>query len=321
MSTADAGILATTFVGDTMLGDAAQSTLDTLGYDRVFEQVRSLVGGDFTIANAEAPITSRPDPFVDQTYSYNMQPASAQAIRGAGIDALSLANNHAMDRGPEGLADTIATAGAAELATVGAGDSACRAELPLLIHSPSGTLAIIALANYQGPDKTAQTLGAGTIGLSRASIERGASLARASGADWIVGFVHWGENYKPTNDAQRTFAEYFAASGYDLVIGTHPHITQEIEFVQGMPVLYSIGNFAFGSAGQYTDGIPGVGLIVQAGFGGDGLRSLRLQCIVTDNEIVQFQPRPCDQTLASTVLGGLNPEVRVVGNAGYLAVP
>jgi hypothetical protein len=88
-----------------------------------------------------------------------------------------------------------------------------------------------------------------------------------------------------------------------------------------MPVAYSIGNFVFGSAGRYSAARPGVGLIVTGEFGGSGLARLRFRCIVTDNELVHFQPRPCDPAETAATLTGLAPGIRVVEDEGVLDLP
>lgn len=318
----DEASLAATFVGDTMLGDAAQPLLDEHGYDWPFERIRGVVETDFLMANAEGPITIRTEPYdADQGWNYNALPVAATALRNFGVDALSLANNHAMDRGPEGLADTAAAAIDAGIETVGSSRSLCEAELPLLVHTPAGTLGIVSLGMPYGRNRTAALAHPGSIAMSPVTIARGAALARAAGADWLVAFVHWGQNYRQVTDQQRASAAQFAAAGYDLVIGAHPHVFQGIEIVSGMPVVYSVGNFVFGAAGRFDAG-TGFGLVVRATFDrSEGLQLLGFRCIVTDNEIVGYQPRLCTTDEAETVLPSLNPNVVVTGDRGILTLP
>ena len=320
--TSESDSFAATFVGDTMLGDAAQPSLDAHGYDWVFARLAGLVDTEFLMANAEGPITTRTDPYdAGQGWNYNALPAAATALRTFGVDAISLANNHAMDRGPEGLVDTIAAASAAGIATVGADQVLCGAELPLLVRTPAGTLGIVALGMPYGRDRIASVTRPGSVAMSQATINRGAVLARAAGADWVVAFVHWGQNYKGVTDDQRASAAQYAAAGYDLVIGAHPHITQPLEIVDGMPVAYSLGNFVFGAAGRFPAD-AGFGLTVRTTFdAAAGLRRIDLRCIATDNDLVAFQPRPCTVEEARQVFLRVNPDMVVTGDRATIELP
>ena len=308
--------LSVLWVGDTMLGDAAQDNLEKLGYRWVFDLVRGQIDADFTVANAEGPITTRSEPWnPSQHWHYNAQPQAARAMADAGIRAVNLANNHGMDRGPQGLADTMANSRAAGIRTFGAGADLEEAEKPLLVRSGVGTIGIVGLGKYYGPTNMAGPAQPGTIALSRASIRRGYDLARKAGADWVVGFVHWGRSYSPVTQEQRDFAREFAQAGYSLVVGTHPHIVQPIEVIDGMPVLYSVGNFVFGAPGRFTPEFPGVGLIVGTEFTAQGLTTLSLRCIATDNKVVAYQARPCGEEQARSVLTSLHPDVVMEGKA------
>ena len=87
----------------------------------------------------------------------------------------------------------------------------------------------------------------GTTTLSPESVVRGRDLARAAGADWVVAVVDWGTNYDTVQPQQRYWAEVLAAAGYDLVVGSGPHIAQPIEMVGSTPVAFSVGNFVYGT--------------------------------------------------------------------------
>ena len=149
----------------------------------------------------------------------------------------------------------------------------------------------------------------GTVPFSEESITRAKKLAEVAGARWTIAYVHWGENYSAVTAKQRRLATYFAEAGYDLVIGHHPHIQQEVELVDGMPVLYSLGNFTFGSKGRFTQEFPGYGLVARTLLEEDGFTGIELTCILTDNDFVRYQPRPCDKERARAVIEGLGPLV------------
>lgn len=299
--------LTVTWVGDTMVGDASEPFARQYGYLRPFEHVSALLDADVVIANHEAPITAIRTPFnPEKLYSYAADPLSAEALRTAGITVLGLANNHVMDMGPAGLTDTLAHAQRAGLTCFGAGADDSQAERPLLIDNGTVTLGVVALAKGYGSSVTAGRDRAGTVALSEAAIARGYALAKKAGADYVVGFVHWGENYEPqVLDEQRRIAREFSAAGYDIVIGHGPHIPQRAEVVGGMPVVYSLGNFVFGTPGSFDEHVPGEGVLVTTAFTAEGLVSLSATCIDTDNDRVAFQPVQLEPESSAALLDRL----------------
>jgi poly-gamma-glutamate synthesis protein (capsule biosynthesis protein) len=307
------------WVGDILLGDQAQPYLDEYGYEWPFEQVRPLLADAFVIGNAEGPITERVEPyFPSQRWSYHARPPAALALANVGFDAIGLSNNHALDRGPEGLQDTLRLAREAGLQTFGAGMTDDEAEAPLLVETGYGAVAVLGFGKAWGTGAVAGPEQAGTVPYTTEAITRLKQAATAAGARWVVAFVHWGGNYEPVTSDQRRVAEAFARAGYDLVIGAHPHLAQEVEIVRGMPVLYSLGNFAFGSPGSYSRSAPGFGLVARTAFGQDGLRSVELTCIAIDNEVVNYQTRPCTTSQTQALMRRLGPAVSLKGGKGVV---
>jgi hypothetical protein len=318
------GVLSVQFVGDTLLGDEAQAEIDrrAAGYDWPFDGVRATMSAaDYTVAVAEGPISMHTTPWNPRKrYSYSSRPEAAGAFARAGIDAVTLANNHAFDTGPNGLADTMLHLDAAGIATIGAGPDIARAEQPLLLRTELGTLGLVALGESFGHEATRDT--PGTVVMRRKTVQRSAARARAAGADWVVAVAHWGDHYTPINAAQRALAAELATAGFDLVVGSGPHIVQPIEFIGRMPVVFSVGNFVFGTPGRWQQGgVPGLGLSVELQLSTAHPPQLALRCIVTDNGIVQFQPRPCDPATTAALLPTLHPGIAPREDVGVLACP
>jgi hypothetical protein len=314
------GRLTVQFLGDTMLGDRLQLLVDQRGqgYDWPFDAVRPALDADFTIVNAEGTISEHTTPWNPaKKFSYISRPAAAGAFARAGIDAVTLANNHAYDAGPVGLAETMRHLDEVGILSVGAGSDIARAEQPLLIRSEAGTIGVIAIGESYG-HRVAGDRG-GTLVLSPETVARGAAIARTAGADWVVAAVHWGDNYAPIGPAQRAFAQVFADAGYDLVVGTGPHHVQPIEFIGSMPVIYSIGNFVFGTRGRWAEyNVRGFGLAVDLELGRDGPPRLSVRCLVIDNMAVAFQPRLCSPAEARGFLPTLSPRLTMEGDVGVL---
>lgn len=192
------------------------------------------------------------------------------------------------------------------------------AAAPLLIRTPFGAVAVVGIGEQWKYGSVAGPGRPGTVPLAQATIAREKALAKAAGARWVIAFVHWGKNYASITEQQRQFAAFFRAAGYDLVIGAHPHVSQPVELINGMPVLYSLGNFAFGSPGRFTKKRPGYGLVAETILDHRGFSSVQLTCIVTDNRVVKFQPRPCRPDIARRVINRLGPGVKWEHGKGIL---
>ena len=308
------------FLGDTMVGDGATPMLDPRGFDAALSAVAPLIDGDFVIANLEAPITLHDQALnPGKNYSYRAEPQAAGALSRAGIDALGLGNNHAMDMGLPGLEETMTLAGEKGMASFGAGRNLAEAERPLILRTDMGTVGVVALGENFGKAIKAAETNPGTVVLSPATVQRGYDLARAAGADWVVAYVHWGDNYTDTNAEQRHWAQVMADAGYDLIVGTGPHIVDKIEFVGDVPVAYSIGNFVFGTAGRYKSfGKPGVGLMLSVEMSKYAPAQLAIKCIVTDNVETGFLTQPCSAPQIQSIIPAIHPALEIQGNVARM---
>jgi hypothetical protein len=302
------GTVDLTFGGDTMLGDGAQQLIDAQGHDALLRGVTPFLSGDTTIVNAEGPITTVTSPAnPGAKYSYAVDPQGADALARAGVDVLGLGNNHAMDRGAAGLAQTREFAAARGLSTFGAGADRAEAMRPLVLHSADETIAVVAFGENFGPAHRSTATTPGMVPLSPDRIERGVLTARSAGADRIVAFVHWGDNYADVNAQQRYWAGLLVDAGYDAVIGTGPHALQPVVVLRGTPVAYSLGNLVFGAPGRFAGyGKVGIGAVAHLRWDRSGLGTLRLDCIQTDNLLTGYLARACPAeqlAVARQVLG------------------
>lgn len=308
------------FVGDTLLGDEAAPLIEANGPGWVLERLEPFPENDVVIANLEGPVTDAAEPAdPTQRWSYNAAPETVAGLSEFGVDAVSLANNHAMDRGLEGLNDTRLHATNAGIVAFGAGAASPEARMPVLIDGPNGRIAVVGLADVAG-SVTASSDRPGTRRLSLNNIQVDHEAARRAGADYVIAFVHWGDNYGEVTDRQRTLAQVLVDTGYDLVVGAGAHLVQPIEIIDGTPVLYSVGNFVFGTPGRYHEQAPGYSVAVRATFDFDQLIDLELSCIETDNAVVNYQPRSCPPSAADQVLTSLHPDVAFDGQRGHLTV-
>jgi poly-gamma-glutamate synthesis protein (capsule biosynthesis protein) len=211
-----------------------------------------LRAADVTFLNLEMPLSAGARRYGEFLGS----PAFAEALRWAGVDLVSVANNHTFDGGDVGLADTLTALSAAGLGAVGAGHDLATARMPLIVERAAGRLGFLAYNQILGAiGSTAFALPgrSGVAALSPdlvvADIER---LRRH--VDVVVVSCHWGEeNSGEVHPAARRLAHEFLDAGADVILGHHPHLPQGVEARARKVVFYSLGNFAFGHWHDYWD--------------------------------------------------------------------
>ncbi len=199
---------------------------------------------DLAIANFENPA---PNDFVYHPggYRFSADPALIEGVARAGIDWVSLANNHIGDSGASGIADTIANLDRWGIAHGGAGPDLTAARRPSILQAGGIKVAIL------GYDTIKPAYGAGpsTAGSNQMSPNRvrdDVAAARALGADLVIVFPHWGTEYTATATAyQRSLAHAAIDAGADLVVGNHPHWAGAVELYKGKPTFYALGDFVF----------------------------------------------------------------------------
>ena len=243
-----------TAVGDIMLAGQGARTFASHGYDHAFAGTAAeLRKGDIVVGNLEAPIARGGTEFTGKEFRFRTPPETADALRRAGFTVLTLANNHVMDYGAEGLRETIANLDRAKLLHAGAGATLAEARRQALVTVKGKRVAFLAYSLTYPAEFYA---GEGSPGTARGGADRVRDdIARARGAaDYVVVSFHWGAELagRPKPYQQRA-AHGAIDAGADLVLGHHPHVLQGIERYRGKTILYSLGNFAFGSTSRSAD--------------------------------------------------------------------
>ena len=226
--------------GDVMLDRHIRKLGQQNGYDSLFKNVAPLfMQADISIINLEGPITSSssktllPDGKTTNSFFFTFDPISAKAIKNAGINIVSLANNHTDNFFRKGLDETKYYLSEQDIAWFGDPSNlenteyiACKRNL--LIDEPF----CVALVGYHEFQQ----------GFERVL----ADVTRLSKDYPVIVYAHWGEEYSGEPEERvKEKARYFVESGASLVIGTHPHVVQGHEYVAGIPVIYSLGNLVF----------------------------------------------------------------------------
>lgn len=172
-------------------------------------------------------------------------PAAALVLASAGFDALSLANDHAVDMGPAGLAETLSHLGAAGIIGFGAGPDMAAAAQPAVFEVRGSRVALIGVNELGDSLRAATPAGPGVLWSEAAGLRRAMAAARAQ-ADVVIAVVHWGSPLSTRHGArQADVARLLVESGADLVVGSGPNVRQGAEFIRGRPVFYSLGNLVY----------------------------------------------------------------------------
>ena len=242
--TPEPGVITLNAVGDLMLARDIVTLMNRYGSLYPFEAICSqLAEADITIANLEGTLTER-GLAAEKFYTFRTPPRHAIGLAEAGIDVVSLGNNHTMDFGPEGLEDTLAALDAVGIARSGAGLDDDEAREPAILELNGLQIAFLSY-NAVLEATFADASNPGVAAASTDGISQGVSDA-LSRADIVVVSVHAGIEYTDTpTEEQRALAHAAIDAGALLVLGTHPHVLQGWERYNGGLIVFSLGNFVF----------------------------------------------------------------------------
>jgi poly-gamma-glutamate synthesis protein (capsule biosynthesis protein) len=214
-----------------------------------FRRVKPLFEDALVVANLETVFAGERDGFAGYP-SFNAPDDLAGGLAGLGVDIVTLANNHILDRRSRGAARTIDVLDGAGVMWTGLGHGDTGPNEALTVEHSGLRWAFVSFS-YGSNNPLPRNPASGDVHLnimSEDAVAEGLRNARASNPDITVACFHWGNEYQtvPT-ERQRKFAELSVKLGADLVIGTHPHVLQPIEIVssdrgRGL-VAYSLGNF------------------------------------------------------------------------------
>ncbi len=252
------------FIGDIMGHDsqihaAENKTTHSYDYTDVFRFVKPLISeSDIAIANLEVTLAGPPY----KGYPQFSSPAElAEACSDAGINYLVTANNHAADRGSDGIISTINKLDSMGISHTGTFiNQSCRDSLyPLMIKCKGVSIALLNYTFSTNGIKVPQPVIVNM--LDKDQISRDIIKAQQEKAGLIILFLHWGNEYDtiPSTD-QTGMADYFLSLGVDMVIGSHPHVLQKMIWVKDplgekdRIVVFSLGNFLSNQRKPKTDG-------------------------------------------------------------------
>ena len=217
--------------------------------------IEELNGLDVFMVNNEFTYSDRGTPTANKKYTFRAKPERAEVLQTLGTDIVLLANNHVFDYGADAFADTLSVLEEVGIPYVGAGRNLEEACKPYCFEWDGIKIAYVAATRAEKykltPEATADTPGV----LRCYDPERFLQVIEeaASQADYVVASVHFGTEYEAmADDAQRELAYAMIDAGADAVIGSHAHVIQGMEFYQGKPIIYNLGNFWFNGKELYS---------------------------------------------------------------------
>ena len=289
ISCADDDVITVLAVGDIYLGGSAAPYLKQNSYLYPFEPTKSILkDSDIAVANLEAPLTRRTAPFMEKEFILKIDPDATGAIKAAGFDVVTLANNHIMDYGQDGLQDTINFLDKADLKHAGAGRDLKDARMPAIISIKNKKIAFLAYSKVF-PEEFYATKESGGTAQGIFEYVRYDIIEIKKQVDFVIVSFHWGEELmKYPKEYQIKLAHLSIDSGASVIIGHHPHVLQGIERYKNGLIFYSLGNFAFGSISQ---SMP-EGMIVIVKFSNNRIGSAEFIPLNVNNKEVLFQPKP-----------------------------
>ena len=242
-------------VGDVTFGDGVLTAIRAHGARYPWHSVAPVLrSADLAVANLEGAVSTRGAPWPGKQYTFRGPPYALRAAASfAGLDVVSLANNHSLDFGRTAFRDTIRHARRFGLAAVGGGADLRRARRPKVLVRGNLRVAFLGFSDVRplGFDAGTDTPGATPAFPEYVRADIRAARRRA---DVVVAYFHWGiERATSPNLRQRSLAQIALDAGAHVVLGSHPHVLQPIEQTRKRLVAWSLGNFVFAAHSPGTE--------------------------------------------------------------------
>ncbi|MFJ9771378.1 CapA family protein [Kitasatospora sp. NPDC101157] len=250
------GTITVAFAGDVHFEGRTQSRLSVQPPETALGPIsRNLADADLSVLNLETAITGRgaPEP---KTYTFRTSPQALSVLKDSGVDVVSMANNHAVDFGADGLADTLAAKDSSPIPVLGVGHNAKEAYAPYVTTVRGVKVAVVAASQVEDITNQKWRAGANKPGIASAlDVPALVSAVQAAKqqAPVVLVYLHWGEEGKacPTA-AQTTVAKKLAAVGASAVVGTHAHTMVGSGMLGNTYVGYGFGNFLWYGTSNYA---------------------------------------------------------------------
>lgn len=238
------------FVGDILLASRIQDLIDAEGPMAPWIGVKDLLqSADFTIGNLECAVGTTGSPMPDKQWTFRASPETLQGLKDAGVDVVSLANNHTLDFGVEGLLETIENVKNYGVIPIGAGPDEASARHPVILEKHGIRIALFATSMvipvWEWAAEGDRPGLAVDYSMWNHNIVTGIEAVRPH-VDYIVVYLHWGEERTTEpEDWVLRMEKVLRDAGADIIIGSHPHVLRGLRFDGKSLTAFSLGNFIF----------------------------------------------------------------------------
>ena len=289
-------------VGDTFLGGEFSRGQEVSGDTFMSEELRErLLGADAVICNLEAPITDSTSPIqIPGKHRFRAPAKAISALEWSGIGVATLANNHMMDFGVQGLKDTLRALDSIGVRYTGAGEDGTEARQPALIQCGNLRVAVLAYTRIDAPyRRQVPYAGVGSAGVARLVCKdvQGDISQALDQADVVVLSLHWKNSHlRLPHPVDLYVARELIDAGATIVFGHHPHIVRGIERYKSGLIAYSLGNFFFPNHRMLHNNVVSYGEAGQL-HGSPGLNRLGLALAIDfcSSGVLEYEALPVVQ--------------------------
>lgn len=261
------------FAGDVLFSEQYLSAYDRGGISAIADSgmLSHMQNADLFILNEEFPFSTQGEAMEDKQYTFRTDPKYVSIFKDLGADIVTVANNHALDFGQAAFCDTLDTLRQADITCIGGGYDIAEASAPAIVTVQDQTFAVFGATRVSPSYSWYATDSQPGLFQTYDPAKLNAAIAEVSQTvDHVIVFVHWGVERSETPEKyQRTLAQGYIDAGADLIVGCHPHVLQGFEYYNGVPIVYSLGNYLFGNRDGET-------LLLQAVFSGENNLTLQL---------------------------------------------
>lgn len=218
-------------------------------YDCISQELMdAMQSADIMCLNNEFTYSTGGSPLAGKAYTFRANPERVEVLRQMGVDAVTLANNHVYDYGKEALLDTFQVLEEAEIPYFGAGRTLEDARKPLYLEVDGKTVSLVAASRAEKNRMTPQATETepGILRCYDTELFLETIQEAKANSDFCIAFVHWGTEYSfDLEQVQMDTGKDYLDAGADIVIGAHSHCLQGMEYYEGKPIIYSLGNYWF----------------------------------------------------------------------------